>query len=133
VTRATQGVAVALIALSSLVVVPAVAAFAVIPMAVVLAVRAYNAGIVRVDVDGLELRGLIRTRWLHRDQVESVDNWLVRWRRTPQDRRHRWHLWPYLQAGVMLPGVANRSNEVMDCLVSLVASWHGDPNARTRP
>lgn len=122
-TRAVQAFTTMFLVLSSLAVLPEIAALVVIPVALVLAARAYNAGRIVVEVDGLRLAGLLRTRTLRREQVDSVNNWLIRWRRTPQSRLRRWQLWPYLQAGVMLPGVRRRSDEVMECLVSLVASW----------
>jgi hypothetical protein len=133
VTRVAQAFTVAFLGLCSLAVVPALAALAVIPVTVVLACRAYNAGTVQVQEAGLKLLGLFRTRSLHRDQVDSVDYWLVRWRATPQDRLRRWQLWPYWQGGLMLPGVTIRSDEVMDCLFRLVESWNASGATGTRP
>jgi hypothetical protein len=107
VTRLAQAVTALALTLSSLAILPHSTASVVVPLAAMLA-------------------GLLRTRSLRRDQVESVDYWLVRWR-TSKGHVRRWQLWPYWRAGIMWPGVAMRSDEVMDCLISLVESWADPP------
>jgi hypothetical protein len=105
---------------------PAVAGVVVLPLMVLLAYRAYNAGVIRVEASGLVLSGILRTLTLPRERVDSVDSWLLRWR-TTSGRSRRWQLWPYAQFGIMLPGVINRSEEVMECLSRLIDSWKGAP------
>ena len=100
VTCLAQAATVLFLTLSLLGIAPDIAAWVVISLVVLLVVRGFNVGTVRVEVDGLVLTGLLRTRSLRRDQVESVDYWLVRWR-TPTGRLRRWQLWPYENSGLV--------------------------------
>jgi hypothetical protein len=126
VTRIAQSVTAVILCTGLTVVLPDVAAVVVLPLAVLLAYRAYNAGVIRVEASGVVLSGIFRTMTLPRERVDSVDSWLLRWR-TRSGRSRRWQLWPYAQFGIMWPGVSNRSEEVMESLSRLIDFWKGAP------
>jgi hypothetical protein len=126
VTRVAQAATAVILATGLLTVVPDIARLVVLPLAVLLAYRAYNAGVVRVEEMGLVLSGIFRTLTLPRERLDSVDSWFLRWR-TSNGRIRRWQLWPYAKFSVVWPGVTIRSEEVMESLTRLVDEWKTTP------